>query len=156
MADFIEIKDFLSAQGLTLLEFDAPIPSAETAAAAVDCTIAEIAKSILLLVGDAPVLVVTSGDMKVNSSLLKKATGLSGKVRLPAADEVKRHTGFTPGGVSPFLLPSGLPVLLDYSLGRFYQVYPACGNSHSAVAITFAQLKSLTGGVEVRVSLPLA
>ena len=65
------------------------------------------------LVGGKPVLVVASGDVRVKSGLLKQATGWSGQVRLPAPEEVVRYTGYPPGAVSPFLLPQGLPVLLD-------------------------------------------
>ncbi len=141
-----EVKSSLAREGIAVLEFDAPTPTSEAAAAAVGCPVAQIAKSILLLVGDEPVLVVTCGDMKVNSSRLKKASGFSGKVKLPAADDVLRHTGYLPGGVCPFLLPSRLPVLLDSSLWRFRTVYPAAGDDHSAVPLEPERLLSLCAG----------
>jgi prolyl-tRNA editing enzyme YbaK/EbsC (Cys-tRNA(Pro) deacylase) len=108
--------------------------------------VAEIAKSILMLIADRPVLVVASGDVRVKSSLLKKATGWSGQVRLPAPAEVIRHTGYPPGAVSPFLLPKGLPVLLDASLRRHATIYPAAGDDSSSVGITFEELQRLSCG----------
>lgn len=155
MPDFEEVREFLSGNGFAVLEFDTETPSSVTAAVAVGCTVAEIAKSILLLVGGRPVLVVTSGDMKVNSSLLKKKTGLTGKVQLPDRDAVMSITGYRPGGVCPFLLPKYLPVYIDSSLKRFTRIFPAAGNQYSAVPMRYEQLKSLTSAIEADVCLPL-
>jgi len=141
-----EVKSYLAEHQVEVWEYRQPTPTCETAAAAVGCTPAEIAKTLLFLVGGKPAVVVTCGDMKVKSSLLKKAAGLSGKVKLPQADEVLQHTGYAPGGVCPFLLAPELPVLLDVSLQRFKRVYAAAGNDYSAVPVTFAQLQELTGG----------
>jgi prolyl-tRNA editing enzyme YbaK/EbsC (Cys-tRNA(Pro) deacylase) len=150
-----EVKKFLAGHGIAVHEFSQPTPTAETAAVAVGCSPAEIAKTILFLVNGQPVVVVTSGDRKVSSSLLKQATGLSGKVKLPAAEEVVRHTGYLPGGVCPFLLPPHVPILLDTSLRRFPVVYPAAGNDYSGVPIPFDRLRALTGGREADLCTPL-
>ena len=61
------------------------------------------------------------------------------------------YTGYRPGGVSPFLLPGELPVLLDNSLQRFAVVYPAAATSSSGVAMTFNRLAELCGGQVVDV-----
>jgi prolyl-tRNA editing enzyme YbaK/EbsC (Cys-tRNA(Pro) deacylase) len=141
-----EVQAYLAAEGLTVLRATAPTRDSAAAATAVGCTVAEIAKSILMLVGNKPVLVVASGDVRVKSGLLKQALGRSGQVRLPAPAEVARFTGYAPGAVSPFLLPAGLPVLLDASLQRFPLVYPAAGDDSSSVGITFEQLQRLSSG----------
>lgn len=146
-----EVKEWLLKRGIEVREFAAPTPNSLAAAQAVGCSVAEIAKSILVLVGGRAVLVVTSGDAKVKNAKLKGATGFTGKVRLPEAEDVVRHTGYAPGGVCPFLLPVELPVLLDSSMRRFPMVYAAAGNDHSAVPITFEQLLEVTGGKEADV-----
>lgn len=146
-----DVECYLAPRGLQVLRFAAPTPTVETAAAAVGCAPAEIAKSMLLLVGGRPLLVVACGDARVKSSKLKQAAGLSGKVSFPGAEEVLRHTGYAPGGVCPFLLPKELPVLLDLSLRRFDRIYPAAGDDHSAVAIASEQLAEMTGGRFVEV-----
>lgn len=135
--------------------FPDPTPTAETAARAVGCSVGEIAKTILLLVGGKPLVVVTSGDFKVRGSKLKRVTGLTGKVRLPRATEVAEHTGYPPGGVCPFLLPQALPILVDVSLRRYPIVYPAAGDDHSAVPIRVDELIALVGGEEANVCDPL-
>lgn len=141
-----DVHEFLAREGLTVQVAAAPTRDSASAAAAVGCSVAEIAKSILLLVGGKAVLVVASGDVRVKGGLLKQATGWSGQVRLPAPDEVVRHTGYPPGAVSPFLLPKGLPVLLDASLRRFPTIYPAAGSDRASVGVTFEQLLRLSGG----------
>ncbi|RMG87996.1 MAG: YbaK/EbsC family protein [Candidatus Dadabacteria bacterium] len=146
-----DVKAHLAARGVEVWEFEAPTPTAETAAAAVGCSVGEIAKTILFLVGDRPVVVVAAGDAKVKGSKLKRALGWTGKVRLPGPEDVVRHTGYSPGGVCPFLLPEELPVLVDRSLRRFSRVYPAAGNDHSAVPLTVDRLLDLTDGREVDV-----
>ena len=151
-----DVKAHLAQQGVEVREFTEPTPTSETAARAVGCSVGEIAKTVLFIVGGVPVAVVTSGDHKVMGSKLKKATGLTGKVRLPSAEEVIAHTGYAPGGVCPFLLPAELRVVVDSSLRRFATVYPAAGNDHSAVPLTVSRLLELAGADEVDSCAPLA
>ena len=146
-----QVQAYLSRRGLVPQNFTRPTPTSATAADAVGCGVGEIAKSILLLIGNQPVIVITSGDTKVKSGRLKKAAGLTGKVTFPDAEEVKQYTGYSPGGVSPFLLPEELPVFLDQSLQRFELVYPAAATDSSAVALTFSRLRELCGGKVVDV-----
>jgi len=155
MQRHLDVKVFLENFGLKVVEYPDETPTVETAAAAVGCSPAEIAKSVLLLVGGRPLVVVAAGDRKVNSSLLKKAAGFSGKVRLPSAEQVEQLTGYPAGGVCPFLLPEGIPVFLDLSLERFSVVYPAAGTRHSAVPVPAHHLEELTGGNWVNVTVPL-
>jgi prolyl-tRNA editing enzyme YbaK/EbsC (Cys-tRNA(Pro) deacylase) len=146
-----EVQAFLTNNDLAPLNFEQPTPTSAAAAEAIGCSVGEIAKSILMLVGRQPVMVVTSGDTKVVSSRLKQAVNMTGKVRLPHAEQVFEFTGYKPGGVSPFLLPAGLPVLIDKSLQRFNVVYPAAATNSSGVAMTFARLQELCGGQLVEV-----
>lgn len=155
MPSIEDVKAYLAARGIAVAEFEEPTPTSETAALAVGCSVGEIAKTMLFMVGDAPVVVVTSGDRKVRGSKLKQATGLVGKFRLPRAEEVVAHTGYLPGGVCPFLLPDGLDTLVDVSLRRFTTVYPAAGNDHSAVPTTVDRILELTGGREADVCEPM-
>jgi prolyl-tRNA editing enzyme YbaK/EbsC (Cys-tRNA(Pro) deacylase) len=141
-----EVKRYLLEHSIEVWEFEEPTPNCELAARAVGCTAAEIAKSLLFFVGKDPVMVVTSGDLKVKNAKLKEATGWTGKVRLPLPEEVIQWTGYAPGGVCPFLLPGDLRVLVDVSMRRFPKVHAAAGSAHSAVPVTFDQLLLLTDG----------
>lgn len=141
-----EVQAYLQEAGLQPMNFERPTPTSVAAAEAIGCCVGEIAKSILMMIGNQPVMVITSGDARIRSSRLKQAAGLSGKVKLPAADEVLLYTGYMPGGVSPFLLPDDLPVFLDKSLERFATIYPAAATSSSGVAMTFMKLAELCDG----------
>jgi prolyl-tRNA editing enzyme YbaK/EbsC (Cys-tRNA(Pro) deacylase) len=156
MASIVELKNYLATHEVDVWEYAEPTATAAAAALAVGCSVAEIAKTLLFLIGGNPVVVVTCGDMRVKSSRLKQAFGLSGKVKLPQGDDVQALTGYLPGGVCPFLLPEGLPIVLDSSLQRFPQVYAAAGNDHSAVPVTVSQLQRLTGAPLADVCDPLA
>jgi prolyl-tRNA editing enzyme YbaK/EbsC (Cys-tRNA(Pro) deacylase) len=146
-----EVKEYLAARSVAVTEFEEPTPTCETAARAVGCSVGEIAKTVLFFVGPQPVVVVAAGDLRVRGSALKRALGLSGKVRLPAPHEVEGATGYAAGGVCPFLLPPGVAVVVDVSLRRFPVVHTAAGNDHSAVPVTSDQLLALTGGREADV-----
>ncbi|MEJ5364618.1 MAG: YbaK/EbsC family protein [Desulfosoma sp.] len=152
MPSIADVKAYLIKQGIEVREFEELTPTSETAAKAVGCSVAEIAKSILFVVGDQPVVAVTCGDRRIKGSRLKQAAGLTGKVRLPGQDEVLRYTGYAPGGVCPFLLPPSVKIVIDSAMRRFPRVYAAAGNDRSAVPITVEQLLSLTGGIEAAVS----
>ena len=147
----IEVRSYLAQEGYEVKIYSRPTPTSFAAAEVIGCSVAEIAKSVLMLVGQQPVLVVTSGDTRVKSSRLKQVTGLRGQVRLPSPDEVMCYTGYSPGAVSPFLLPDDLPVLIDRSLQRFMVVYPAGGSGNSAVAMKLNRLQELCNGQLVNV-----
>ncbi|GAB4280077.1 MAG: YbaK/EbsC family protein [Deferrisomatales bacterium] len=152
--DVDQVSAFLAARGVPVLRFEEATPTAPAAARAVGCSVGEIAKTLLFLVGGAPVAVIAAGDVKVAGGKLKRTLGRTGKVRLPTAEEVHRHTGYSPGGVCPFLLPPRLPLLLDVSLRRFPTVYPAAGDDHTAVPVSVDRLVALTGAREVDVCRP--
>jgi prolyl-tRNA editing enzyme YbaK/EbsC (Cys-tRNA(Pro) deacylase) len=141
-----EVQRYLSREGLEPKNFTRQTQTSAAAAEVVGCTVGEIAKSILMLIGKQPVMIVTSGDTRVKSGRLKEATGLSGRVCLPVPDDVLYYTGYAPGAVSPFLLPDNLPVLLDNSLQRYEVVYPAAGSCSSAVSMSFSRLQDLCRG----------
>jgi prolyl-tRNA editing enzyme YbaK/EbsC (Cys-tRNA(Pro) deacylase) len=73
--------------------------TAADAAAAIGCTVAEIAKSLLFRTAASgrPVLVITSGDKRVDE---KKAAAVVGEnIGRADADFVREATGFAIGGV---------------------------------------------------------
>src|SRR6476620_6891974 len=74
--------------------------TAQQAADALGITVGQIAKSIIFRrkSDDAAVLVVTSGDRRVDE---KKVDAIVGKTGRAAAEFVKAKTGYSIGGVSP-------------------------------------------------------
>src|SRR5579863_2927270 len=73
--------------------------TAAEAAAAIGCTVAQIAKSLVFRAGERPVLVITSGVNRVDTARVEAELGLS--VSRADAEWVKEITGFAIGGVAP-------------------------------------------------------
>lgn len=127
-----------------VIEFDVSTHTSELAAQALGVEVGQIAKSLLFLCGETPVLVVTSGDMKVDQKKLKNLVG--GKVKFAPQDVVEEITGFPPGGVCPIALKTSIRIFVDASLLRFPVVYAAAGTPASALPLSVDQLLSISGG----------
>ncbi|MEG3069188.1 MAG: YbaK/EbsC family protein [Syntrophaceticus schinkii] len=131
---------------IRVIEFDESTKTAEDAARTVGVEVGQIAKTILFITRDCPVLVTTSGDVKVSQSKLKKHLGVKGKLKLPDAALTQEITGFPLGGVCPFALKTQVPVLIDVSMQRFPVVYIAAGGPKAVAAVNVEQLLEITDG----------
>lgn len=131
--------------GLKIIELEESTGTCELAAAALKVDLGQIAKTLVFLAGDRPVLVVASGDKRIKNGKLKRYLGVS-KVKMADPVTVERVTGYSVGGVCPVALPEQLPVLLDDSMHRFPVVYAAAGTPHSALPLTMEQLETVTAG----------
>lgn len=118
--------------------------TAADAAAALGVELGQIAKSIVFrrLADDAAVLVVTSGDRRVDEH---KVAGLVGEVGRADADFVKAATGFSIGGVSPVAHATPPVILVDTELFRFEQIWAAAGHPHAVFPLSPSELVELTG-----------
>lgn len=118
--------------------------TAADAAAAIGCEVGAIAKSIVLMGDDGPLLVLTSGVNRVDSDKAAAAAGASG-VRRADADEVRAATGYAIGGTAPFGHPSELTILADRDLLAFDTVWAAAGTPDSVFPLTPDELVRATG-----------
>ena len=89
--------------------------------------------------GESALLVLAAGDAKIDNHKFKAEFGFKAKMLSP--DDALRLTGHPVGGICPFGLANPLRIYLDASLRRHATVYPACGTSSSAVALTCAELE---------------
>ena len=96
------------------LQFPAGTRTAADAAAAVGCTVAQIAKSIVFRCGMRAVVVITSGANRVDQTKVETALGV--KLGRADADWVRQVTGFAIGGVAPVGHASPPMLLLDEDL----------------------------------------
>ena len=118
--------------------------TAQEAADGLGVQLGQIAKSVIFRrkQDDAAVLVVTSGDRRVDE---KKVSALVGKVGRADADFVKARTGFTIGGVSPVAHLHPSVTLLDQDLWRFEDIWAAAGHPHGVFQLRPDDLRHLTG-----------
>lgn len=117
--------------------------TAQEAADALGVQLGQIAKSVIFRrkSDDVAVLVVTSGDRRVDE---KKVSALVGKVGRADADFVKAKTGFSIGGVSPVAHLHPGVTLLDQDLWRFEEIWAAAGHPHGVFRLAPADLQRLT------------
>ena len=117
--------------------------TAQEAADALGVAVGQIAKSIIFRrkQDDAAVLVVTSGDRRVDE---KKVEALVGKVGRADAEFVKSRTGFTIGGVAPVAHATPPVTLIDRELFRFGEIWAAAGHPHAVFKLKPQDLEALT------------
>lgn len=143
------VADFLQKAGHThqpIMLADAA-RTAQQAADALRVELGQIAKSIIFRrkSDDAAVLVITSGDKRVDETKVQ-ALVCEGAAKLGRADAdfVKSKTGFTIGGVAPVAHLSPPVTLIDQELFRFQTIWAAAGHPHAVFEVTPAALQTLS------------
>ncbi len=123
---------------------DGAARTAQQAADALGVAVGQIAKSIIFkrVADEAAVLVVTSGDRRVDEA---KVATLVGPLARANAAFVKERTGFSIGGVSPVAHAMPGVTLIDRELFRFEQVWAAAGHPHGVFQLHPHDLVGLTG-----------
>lgn len=121
--------------------------TAADAAAQLGVPLGAIAKSVVLRLGDTPVLCITAGDRRVDAERLVPQFGPA--TRADAAF-VRRHTGFPIGGVAPLgFAPQedarSPTVLMDPSLQRFDCIWAAAGHPRTVLGLRFDSLVQAAG-----------
>jgi len=134
-----------------IFSFNNSTENASKAAQTLGVELGQIAKSILFFTDERPVLIVISGDKKVDQKRLKSFLSAK-KVRLANPEEVFEVTGFEVGGVSPVGLKNRIDVFIDESLKRFDIIYPAAGESNNMFITSFDELMKLANAKVVNVA----
>jgi len=136
-----EVRAYLKKWGRDqdVVEMAESTATVALAAAALGVEPARIAKSLTINRKGGPgVLVVASGDARLDNQKFRDRFGVSPKMMTP--EQALAFTGFSVGGICPFGLPPEVEVFLDESLGRFETVFPACGSANSLIEVRPAEL----------------
>ena len=139
------LKDFDKSLEITVL--DSSARTAIDAAASLKCEVGAIVKSLLLRTDNSFILCLVSGDKKCSLNKIKKILNKK-DVSMASADQVKKQTGFSIGGVSPIAHLEKSKTLIDSSLSRFENLYAAAGHPNSIFKIKYQQLIKITQGKE--------
>lgn len=143
-ASALKVQAALGPQ-FQVLEFDASTRTSQDAAAAIGCTVAEIAKSLIFKSAEGrPVLVIASGVNRIDER--KVAAVVGGKIGRADADFVRDATGFAIGGVPPVGHARPPIVLIDRDLEQFAFLWAAAGTPNAVFKVTPADLVRLTRG----------
>ncbi|MBG6057136.1 prolyl-tRNA editing enzyme YbaK/EbsC (Cys-tRNA(Pro) deacylase) [Cryobacterium sp. MP_M5] len=130
--------------------FDEAATTAPAAAAALGIEVGAIANSLVFLLDDEPLLVLTSGAHRVDTEWLGERLG--GTIGRASKDAVKAATGQVIGGVAPVGHPSPLRTLVDVALAEFPVVWAAAGHAHTVFPTTFDELVRITAGESTAVA----
>ena len=139
------LKDFDKSLEVTVL--DSSARTAIDAAESLKCEVGAIVKSLLLRTDNSFILCLVSGDKKCSLNKIKKILNKK-DVSMASADQVKKQTGFSIGGVSPVAHLEKSKTLIDSSLSRFENLYAAAGHPNSIFKIKYQQLIKITEGKE--------
>jgi prolyl-tRNA editing enzyme YbaK/EbsC (Cys-tRNA(Pro) deacylase) len=150
------VQDELHARGFAnqVLELPDSTRSAAEAAAAIGCTVAQIAKSLLFVGKQSgkPVLVIASGANRVDEKALQALLGE--KVSKADADNVRTLTGYVIGGVPPLGHSQPLLTFIDQDLLQHAQIWAAAGHPNAVFSLTGEELVQMTQGQVAAISLP--
>jgi Cys-tRNA(Pro) deacylase len=143
LARFI-VEQAIDAQ---IMPVDIDTPTVSDAARALGIQTAQIIKTLLFVVKDAPVVVIANGDMVVDRHPLAARFAVGKKqVKLADVETVQRVLGYPAGGVPPFGHTTAVPVLLDEKMRGWDVVYGGGGDHRTLLRITPAELARVTRG----------
>lgn len=127
-----------------VVEFEQPTRTSAEAAAAIGCTVAEIAKSVVFrgVSSGRAIVVVASGINRVSEQKLAALVGEP--LGRATADFVRESTGYAIGGVAPLGHTGPVALVLDQDLQSFERIWAAAGTPFSVFPLTPSQLQSLT------------
>jgi len=123
--------------------------SARTALDAADSLgieVGQVASSIVFrLPSGNPLLVITSGRHRVDTSLVAENLGVE-KLHRADAEFIKESSGFSIGGVSPLgWISKPEIILIDEALSDYDVVWAAAGHPHAVYPTTYDELIQCTG-----------
>ena len=136
---------------LEILVLNTTARTAKDAANSLKCEVGAIVKSLLFKAESNFLICLIAGDRRCSLNKLKKVLQMK-DVSMANAEEVKRNTGFSIGGVAPVAHTSTLNILVDKSLNRFSYIFAAAGHPNCVFKITYNELIKITNGSEKEIS----
>mgnify|MGYP001323980912 CR=1 FL=1 len=143
------LKKFDQKQNLIMLDTSAR--TALEAASSLCCEVGAIVKSLLFKTDNSFTLFLVPGDKRASLNKIKKNLSIE-NASMASADDVKKITGFTIGGVSPVGHLNKIPIIIDNSLKRFESLYAAAGHPNCVFKIDFTNLQKITEGLIIEIT----
>lgn len=130
---------------VTVQELPNSTRTAKEAAAAANCQVGQIVKSLVFQTATSqkPILILTSGANQVDEKLV--GAQLGEEIQFAPPDFVREETGFAIGGVSPYGLIKEIPIYIDRDLLDHPIIWAAAGSNHAIFSIQPQNLVSTTG-----------
>ncbi|HWL85293.1 MAG TPA: YbaK/EbsC family protein [Polyangiaceae bacterium] len=145
------VQDALSRKGLalTVVELSDSTRTAEEAARAIGCTVAQIVKALVFRTKSTarPILVLASGPNRVNERSIAERVGEP--IVKADAQFVRDATGFAIGGIPPIGHRQPLETFIDEDLTAHREVWAAAGTPHAVFRLAGDDLQALTNGTVI-------
>ncbi len=133
--------------GIRVQTFETSTATSAEAAASIGTTLGSIVKSLVFMADGQPLVILASGDQRIDTRKLAAMYNISRKkVKVATTEECVTIIGYAPGGVPPVGHRSRVPILIDQTLGRYEMVYAAAGAPNAIFPIPYAKLVEITGG----------
>jgi len=143
-----KVQEALAALGSAcrVVELPASTRTAQEAAQAIGCTVAQIVKSLVFRGSRTgkPILVLASGVNRVDEKRLGELAGEP--VGKADADFVRKQTGFAIGGVPPVGHAAPIVTYVDADLLQFEEVWAAAGTPRAVFRLKPQDLPKLSQG----------
>ena len=133
---------------IEVVRFPASTRTAQDAARAVGCSVAQIVKSLVFVVDGDPVVALVSGADRLDPERLAAAMNGS-QVRRAEGDEVRSATGYAIGGVPPLGHARPLPILMDEHLLVHAELWAAAGLPNAVFRVAPLDLERAAGARRV-------
>jgi prolyl-tRNA editing enzyme YbaK/EbsC (Cys-tRNA(Pro) deacylase) len=145
------VSDTLIARGHhgVIITQTKPTHTAQEAARALGVEVGAIAKSLVFLLDDDPVLLLVSGAHQVD--LDRTGERLEGTLTRAPARLVRDVTGQPIGGVAPVGHPTNLSTYVDNALSRHRELWAAGGHPNTVFRTSFTELVRITAGLAIDV-----
>jgi prolyl-tRNA editing enzyme YbaK/EbsC (Cys-tRNA(Pro) deacylase) len=149
----VHVQEVLKQYDIEVMTFEESTATSEMAAQAIGCELGQIAKSLCFIVDSVPVLVIASGDQRVDTKKLADIRGVARKrVKVAKPEECIEIFGYAPGGVPPVAhRTENLPIYFDDSLKRYEMIYAAAGASNINFGVETQRLIDITGGEVINI-----
>lgn len=144
-----DVQSALDAKGLEVQVrfFDNSTATSIQAAENIGTSLGSIVKSLVFIVENQPIVVLASGDQKVDTRKIAAIFNVGRKkVKIASAEQCIEYIGYAPGGVPPLGHRTQVPIFIDQTLSRFETVYAAAGAPNAIFPIALATLIEITGG----------
>lgn len=143
------VQDVLAKKGLTckVVELSNSTRTAQDAAAAIGCDVAQIVKSLIFKTKEThrPVLVLASGPNRVNEKVIEALLGE--KILKADAEFTRDITGFAIGGIPPIGHKEPIDLIfIDEDLLKFEDIWAAAGTPNAVFSLKGKDLCEMTKG----------
>ena len=142
------VQDFLSQNkvGFQVKQLPDSTRTAQEAAQAIGCDVAQIAKSLVFQNKESkdPVLIIASGINQVDLNKIRESCGI--ELKKANADFVKEKLGFAIGGVPPVAHKQSVTTFLDEDLKNHSTLWAAAGTPNAVFQLNTSELAELTKG----------